>query len=67
MIKKTKMNKKQVPTSFTQHEGRCYCCGKPGHRSPDCWEKDKIPQEEWAINKVEASQPQPSIWEHQYE
>jgi hypothetical protein len=46
--------------SFTQLEGRCYCCGKPGHRSPDCREKDKIPREEWAINKVEASHVQAS-------
>jgi hypothetical protein len=46
--------------SFAQLEGRCYCCGKPGHRSPDCREKDKIPREEWAINKVEASHIQAS-------
>jgi hypothetical protein len=38
--------------SFTQLEGKCYCCGKPGHRSPDCRSKDKIPKEEWAINKT---------------
>jgi hypothetical protein len=41
--------------SLAQLEGRCYCCGKPDHRSPDCQEKDKIPRKEWAINKVEAS------------
>ena len=50
----------EVPMSFAQLEGRCYCCGKPGHRSPDCREKDKIPREEWAINKVEASHVQAS-------
>jgi hypothetical protein len=22
--------------SFAQLKGKCYCCGKPGHRSPDC-------------------------------
>jgi hypothetical protein len=56
-------DKQEVPMSFAQLKGRCYCCGKPGHISPDCWEKDKIPWEEWAINKV---QPHPSIWECQH-
>jgi hypothetical protein len=45
-------DEQEVPMSFAQLEERCYCCGKPGHRSPDCREKDKIPREEWAINKV---------------
>jgi hypothetical protein len=40
--------------SSTQMEGKCYCCGKPGHRSPECHKKDKIPKDEWVINK---SQP----------
>jgi hypothetical protein len=41
-----------LPTlSLAQMEGKCYCCGKPGHRSPDCRQKDKIPKEEWVINK----------------
>ena len=39
--------------SFAQLEGKCYCCGKPGHKSPDCYSKSKIPREEWAINKVQ--------------
>ena len=39
--------------SFAQLEGKCYCCGKPGHTSPDCYSKNKIPREEWAINKVQ--------------
>ena len=39
--------------SFAQLEGICYCCGKPGHKSPDCYSKSKIPREEWAINKVQ--------------
>jgi hypothetical protein len=37
--------------SFAQMEGKCYCCGKPGHKSPECRSKEKIPREEWAINK----------------
>ena len=31
----------------------CYCCGKKGHMSPKCPEKDKIPKEDWAICKAE--------------
>ena len=30
----------------------CYCCGKTGHISPKCPEKDKIPREDWAIRKA---------------
>jgi hypothetical protein len=40
--------------SFAQMEGKCYCCGKPGHQSPDCRQKDKIPKEEWEINKSQS-------------
>ena len=29
---------------------RCYCCGKVGHKSPQCWYKDR-PKSEWVINK----------------
>ena len=42
----------EITLSFHQLEGKCYCCGKPGHRSPDCRNKNKIPREEWAINKT---------------
>ena len=28
----------------------CYCCGKKGHKSPDCPDKDKIPKEKWYQN-----------------
>jgi hypothetical protein len=34
-------------------EGKCYCCGKPGNKLPDCRQKDKIAKEEWAINKAQ--------------
>ena len=37
--------------SFAQLEGKCYCCGKGGHKSPQCKSKSK-PKEEWAINKA---------------
>ena len=37
--------------SFAQFEDRCYCCGKKGHKSPACREKNK-PKEEWVVNKI---------------
>jgi hypothetical protein len=45
------------PLSFAQMEGKCYCCGKPGHKSPVCRHKSK-PKDEWAINKAEINQEQ---------
>ena len=27
------------------------CCGRPGHKSPGCRNKDKTPRDEWAIHK----------------
>ena len=42
--------------TFVQLEGKCYCCGKAGHKSPNCFLKNKIPREEWAINKVQMTQ-----------
>ncbi|KAL7577185.1 hypothetical protein ACA910_003520 [Epithemia clementina (nom. ined.)] len=36
-------------------EGKCYCCGKAGHKSPDCRYKDKA-KEEWAINIAKREQ-----------
>jgi hypothetical protein len=38
-------------------EGKCYCCGKPGHKLPDCRHKNK-PKNEWAINKAEINPQQ---------
>lgn len=40
--------------SFAQMEGKCYCCGKAGNKSPKCRFKDK-PKDEWAINKAKAN------------
>eukprot|EP00957_Ditylum_brightwellii_P165359 12590209-Ditylum_brightwellii.AAC.1 len=39
-------------------EGRCYCCGKKGHKSPQCSKKSTTPREEWAINKAQFVQQQ---------
>merc|ERR1712226_1065817 len=41
--------------TFSTIEGRCYICGKPGHKSPQCKMKAKIPKEEWAITKAKQS------------
>jgi hypothetical protein len=51
--KNKEKDKQSTPLSFAQMEGRCYCCGKPGHKSPDCRSKDKTPKDEWAINKAQ--------------
>jgi hypothetical protein len=42
--------------SFAMLEGKCYCCGKPGHNSPKCHLKDKIPKEDWVIIKAKAQE-----------
>ena len=43
-----------APTlTFVQMEGKCYCCGKPGHYSNKCRKKDSLSREEWAINKAQ--------------
>ena len=40
---------------FAQLEGKCYCCGKPGHSSEKCFKRDTIPKDDWAINKAIAN------------
>ena len=46
-------NEMEEPLSptFTQTEGRCYCCGKYGYKSPQCHLKDTKPRHEWYINQ----------------
>ena len=52
--KSTTSKKEKVPSAmfaqlnFANIEGRCCCCGKAGHVSPNCRNKDKIPREKWA-------------------
>jgi hypothetical protein len=42
---------------FSQLEGKCYCCGKVGHKSPNFQWKDK-PKIEWVINNLRNQQQQ---------
>eukprot|EP00957_Ditylum_brightwellii_P086009 6543583-Ditylum_brightwellii.AAC.1 len=48
---KEESNEEATPLAFAQMEGKCYCCGKKGHLSPECKQEDKIPKEYWAIHK----------------
>jgi len=41
--------------TFAQMEGKCYCCGKVGHKSPQCCHKNR-PKEECAINKAKSEE-----------
>ena len=52
---KSQEGQESAPTpqlSFANIEGKCYCCGKPGHKSPQCRLRDKTERKDWAINKV---------------
>jgi hypothetical protein len=51
--KNKEKDEESTPLPFAQMEGRCYCCGRPGHKSPDCRDKDKTPRDEWAIHKAQ--------------
>jgi hypothetical protein len=35
-IKESKEDEESTLLSFGQMEGSCYCCGRAGHKSPDC-------------------------------
>jgi len=48
-------NKSDKIETISQTEGVCYCCGKKGHLSSVCRQKDK-PKTEWHINKTKEVQ-----------
>jgi hypothetical protein len=50
--KKDEKEKVEAPEmSFANIEGKSYCCGKVGHKSPACQMKDKFPRDKWAIKR----------------
>ena len=46
-------NTEELELSFAQLENACYCCGKKGHSSNKCFQKDKIPKEQWYVNRLQ--------------
>ena len=52
---KDKESNEAPKLTFAQMEGKCYCCRKGGHKSPQCCHKSR-PKEEWAINKAESKE-----------
>ena len=56
---KTSKEDEKLSLSFAQLEGCCYCCGKPGHLSSHCRKRDKIPKEEWHVNKMKNQKESP--------
>ena len=45
-------NNMEMKYTFSTIEGKCYICGKPGHKSPQCKLRNKIPKEGWTITKA---------------
>ncbi|KAL7578529.1 hypothetical protein ACA910_011590 [Epithemia clementina (nom. ined.)] len=43
--KEGKDGQEPLMMSFAQMEGKCYCCGKAGHKSPECQYKNKAKEE----------------------
>ena len=58
-VKSKPKEEQDITLSFAQLEGKCYCCGKLGHKSPQC-RFNKRPKSEWAIHKAEQSHLQSS-------
>ena len=53
-------NEDYLSLTFTQIEGKCYCCGKSGHKSPQCRFKNK-PKPAWFSNNVQIAQKNKEI------
>jgi hypothetical protein len=53
--KETSENGEVLQVSVAQMDGKCFCCGKSGHKSPACKYKDKS-MSEWAVNKSKNKQ-----------
>jgi hypothetical protein len=49
---KWELEQEKINLFFVQLESICFCCGKMGHKSPQCCFKN-IPKAEWAINKIQ--------------
>ena len=43
----------ELELSFAQLEKVCCCCGKKGHSSNKCYTCDKIPKDQWNINRLQ--------------
>ena len=51
-----KNNEEPLSLTFTQIKGKCYCCGKSGHKLPQCRFKDTKPKSDWVTNTVQLTQ-----------
>ena len=53
-------NEETFSLTFTQIEGKCYCCGKSGHKLPQCRFKNKQ-KSKWFINNFQLTQKNKEI------
>ena len=53
-------NEETLSLTFTKIEGKCYCCGKSGHKSPQRRFKNKL-KSKWFINNVQLTQKNKEI------
>ena len=56
----------QQETSFAQSDNKfCYCCGSKDHLSFDCSKKDKVPRDQWYVNKMHSHAQQSMATDNQ--